>query len=522
MTSTRSNETAQYGRRKAAPVTPRAKIAAPPSDYIPSDGGGDGQASCETQNHSAVAADIDDSGRRRLALSDTRPIRPSPVATIGQPARRGRKPNAIREQSPIPAAPSASPIGNDDGQNPDEPLVHIAAASRKSRTGKNPRSNARTSSASPIPEGGGGDVHLESETQAGPDVAAICRQLAALQRKRRFCITSQSRADRSMEALIASTLGYRIDATEADRKKVFGEARKIRLAVEKAGDGQLHGEIPLGPAITGLIPLIMTSAAGRKGWDEQRSNTEREMIKLARQLPVYPFAAAVNGLGEKGLAIIVGESGIPLSEWRTTSGLWKHMGLAVIDGYRQKPKTGARTSEEERQKYFDCPVRRGQIIGAIADPLLKSQWAAARDEDGVNPDKSGKPVAVPAHPTGPYGEIYAKRRAETEPRISATDDLPMKHPDKWTKGRCFNDARRVMVKELLADLRTAWRLAERDAADAAGDGQAANATQVSAAVADNPAYAGAGGHTPPETHGNSAPGEAIERIAAVMAAGGAS
>lgn len=360
-----------------------------------------------------------------------------------------------------------------------------------------------------IPSNGAGDGQPASETQRCPAVAAICRQLAGLQRQRKFCITSQSRADRSMEALIASTLGYRIDATEADRKKVFAEARRIRVSVEKAGDDHSKDEHQRDFVIAGLAPLIMTSALGRKGWDEQRTKTEKEMVLLARQLPVYQFAKAIDGLGEKGLAIIVGESGIPLSEWRTTSGLWKHMGLAVIDGYRQKPKTGARQSEEERQKYFDCPVRRGQMIGAIATPLLKQQWAAADDEDGNNPDKSGKPVAVPAHPTGRYGEIYAAQRAKTEPRIAATEDLPMSHPDKWTKGRCFNDARRIMVKELLADLRGAWRAAERDAAQAAGDGQIRIETHPINAVANNPADAGAGGHLHCETHPAIAPGEAV-------------
>lgn len=360
-----------------------------------------------------------------------------------------------------------------------------------------------------IPSNGVGDGQYDFEAHGSDAVAAICRQLAALQRKRKFCITSQSRADRSMEALIASTLGYRIDATEADRKKVFAEARRIRVSVEKAGDDQSSSEFHIDPVIAGLAPLIMTSALGRKGWDEQRTKTEKEMVLLARQLPVYPFAKAIDGLGEKGLAIIVGESGIPLSEWRTTSGLWKHMGLAVIDGYRQKPKAGARQSEEERQKYFDCPVRRGQMIGAIATPLLKQQWAAADDEDGNNPDKSGKPVAVPAHPTGRYGEIYAAQRAKTEPRIAATEDLPMSHPDKWTKGRCFNDARRIMVKELLADLRSAWRAAERDAAQAAGDGHSFYETHAVIAVATYPADAGAGGHIRSEHHNHFAPGEAM-------------
>lgn len=478
MASTRSNETAPASvRRKAARLASRPKIEAPPSE----------PTAPIVERRKATArpasrpmptppppsdpiAPNDGSGRQRRATIATRPSAASPAAPIAEPAKVQRKPMATDPARPTRQPPSASPT--------------------------------------PIPSNGAGDGQGASETHSGTAVAALCRQLAAHQRKRKFCIKSQSMHDRSVESLIASVLGFRLDASEAERKRVFGEAKRIRLAVEKVGDGQAADETRRDAAVADLIPVIMTNAASRSGWDDMRERVEKEMMRLVRQLSVYPFASSINGLGDKGLAIIVGESGIPLSEWRTASGLWKHMGLAVIDGYRQKPKGGARSSDEERSKYFDCPERRGQIIGAIADPLFKSQWAAAKDEDGNNPEKSDKPIAVPAHPDGPYGEIYAHRRAETEPRIAATEDLPPKHPDKWTKGRCFNDARRVMIKELLADLRTAWRLAERDAAHAAGDGHTSRETQAASAVATHPEQSGAGGQLINETHSRSALGDA--------------
>ena len=481
MASTRSNKTAPLSvRRKAAARTVTRPMSASPSPSEPTAPNGG-------------------SGRQRRAISTSRPSGPTPAAPIAEPEKVQRKPKASQAASPINLPPSASPA--------------------------------------PIPRNGGGGGHQAPETQSGHAVVAICRQLAAHQRKRKFCIKSQSMHDRSVESLIASVLGFRLDASEAERKRVFGEAKRIRQAVEKVGDGQPPIVAHTSNAVADLIPIILTNAASRSGWDDMRGRVEKEMTRLVRRLPIYPFASAITGLGDKGLAIIVGESGIPLSKWRTTSGLWKHMGLAVIDGYRQKGRAGKRETDEERSKYFDCPERRGQIIGAVADPLFKSQWAAAKDEDGNNPEKSDKPIAVPAHPDGPYGEIYAHRRAETKWRIAATEDLPQKHPDKWTKGRCFNDARRVMIKELLSDLRTAWRRAERDAAQAAGDGQDRSETQEHCAVAIHPEQSGAGGHGRTETHRGYAPGEthwahntaladvpreALDRIAAIAtAAGGA-
>jgi len=489
MASTGSNKTAPTAVRRKAAAKKQSRPSQPtsPSSEFTTPNGG--------------------SGRQRWAKPAPRPISAAPAAHIAEPVKVRRKPMATPATRPTRQAPSASTI----------------------------------------PSNGGDDGHAIRETQPTTAVAAICRQLAAHQRKRKFCIKSQSMHDRSVESLIASVLGFRLDASEAERKRVFGEAKRIRLAVEKGGDGQHSGEIHNTAAVADLTPVILTNAASRSGWDDMRERVEKEMARLVRQLPVYPFASAINGLGDKGLAIIVGESGISLSEWRTTSGLWKHMGLAVIDGYRQKGKTGKRESDDERQKYFDCPERRGQIIGAIADPLFKAQWAAAKDEDGNNPEKSSKPIAVPAHPNGQYGEIYAHRRAATEPRIAATEELPLKHPDKWTKGRCFNDARRVMIKELLADLRTAWRLAERDAALAAGGGHHCSETQKDSAPATNsdaamaagdgqnfpetqlgnavaththPEQSGAGGQNQPETQCSAAPSEMHSPDAATAAGDG--
>jgi hypothetical protein len=104
----------------------------------------------------------------------------------------------------------------------------------------------------------------------------------------------------------------------------------------------------------------------------------------------------------------------------------------------------------------------------LADSMLRKQWAAARDEDGGRPAETGKPVAVPAHATGHYGEIYARRKAATTPRIAATAHLgktvnakgnEVIHPDKWTPGRVHADAARYMFKALVKDLRVQWRLA---------------------------------------------------------------
>lgn len=289
---------------------------------------------------------------------------------------------------------------------------------------------------------GGSDVSVRGRP-VGPRTPVLKRPLselsatlAQLQRRRKFCIQQQSKADRSIESLIASTMGFRIDASEKERKSVFSAAKTYRLAIEKGGEGQRRADDQQRNALSALVPIILASASNRATWDKLRLDIEREMRVTARTLPVYAWAKSVKGFGDLGLAIISGEAGIPIGEYRTISGLWKRMGLAVINGERQARKR----DKDEAAAHGYSPRRRAEIW-TLADSMFRHQWHGAKEEEGIV-----------AGPSGPYGEVYAYRRAHTAPRIEATADLSFSSPDKWTLARCNNDAKRIMTKALLRDL----------------------------------------------------------------------
>ncbi len=256
----------------------------------------------------------------------------------------------------------------------------------------------------------------------------VLGDLIELARRRRMCIRSQSRCDRSIEQYIATmALGYRpLEMTKDERQDVFRRAAIIRRDGEsgEGGGPTQHGtQIPIAPSLFALLPAIRASAAARGVWDKYRPEIERDMARLVMRLPIWQQAQHIRGLGALGVAVIVSCAAIPLEDYRTVSGLWRHLGAGVSDGRR-----------EVRSSW-------GELWPFICDSLLRAQ-RRKHGEEVVN--------------VGSYGEVYTRRRAHTEPRIAATADLPFDNASRWSLMRCHRDAQRVMAKALLCDL---WRFA---------------------------------------------------------------
>lgn len=307
-----------------------------------------------------------------------------------------------------------------------------------------------------------------------PITHEVVKELVSLQRSRQFSITQKNRSERAIESLIASTIGFRLDADEKDRKSVFARARAFRLAVEKGGEGQFNRDTQAQGALSAIVPLIVISADNRAPWVELRKDVEKRMADLATYLPVYAYAKSVRGLGDLGLACLVAEAGMALDEYRTVSGLWSRMGLGVKDGQRQGGwcNTAQLVNDNGDPTLRYSPRRRAEAWAFCSDSMFRAQWAGDKDEDSNDPKKSGKPVSLPAHAVGPYGEVYGRRRMHTALRVLATDNIPNTDRDKWTNGRCHNDARRIMTKALLRDLWRVWQgLPPRGVAEADGDAQ---------------------------------------------------
>jgi hypothetical protein len=185
-------------------------------------------------------------------------------------------------------------------------------------------------------------------------------------------------------------------------------------------DSVLSGADEEAILIMALTPFIQAI----ERFEPMRKSIEKELKKAARKLPVHPWVKDVKGFGDLNLAALVGECG-DVGAYRNHSALWKRMGLAVIEGERQRKKANA----EDALVHGYNPSRRA-VAYLLGDTIIKGNG------------------------TGPYRQLYLARK---EIEIARVDDVK-------TKAHAHNRAARYMVKRLLKDFWRAWRRAKVDLA----------------------------------------------------------
>jgi hypothetical protein len=260
-------------------------------------------------------------------------------------------------------------------------------------------------------------------TQTTDEIVAAIR---AQHRKRRYAMKAQSKIDRALESFVRREFtGWRPDLPEAEREKFNKEVARI-LKAARAGKGDSE-----------LVEIVNATDASRETFDGIRAAAEKTMEKKAAELPVFAWTESVPGVGPLGLATIIAETG-PLHYYAGPYKVFKRLGFAPYDGCagstwkRETWRPRTLSADEWVENPFSG--ERYAQMAMIAQFLWMKQWkGAAKSETGEG------------QPTGPYGEIYAARRAHTA----------QTHPD-WSKGHSHSDALRVMMKEFLKDLWCAW------------------------------------------------------------------
>ncbi|MDB5531596.1 MAG: hypothetical protein JWR51_4699 [Devosia sp.] len=173
-------------------------------------------------------------------------------------------------------------------------------------------------------------------------------------------------------------------------------------------------------ALMPFIPAIQK-------FDAELTMIENQMVKLAKKLPIARWVNDVRGLGWASVAAIVGEAG-DLSAYPTVSGVWKRLGLAVIDGGRQR-----RVANAEAALEHGYSAERRSVVWVMADSMAKHQRTWIDKETGE----------IKKAP-GPYGVVLETEKAKALAK-------------EWTPLHAENHAKRVMSKAVLRDLTLEWR-----------------------------------------------------------------
>lgn len=226
--------------------------------------------------------------------------------------------------------------------------------------------------------------------------------IVAQHRKRCYFQDQRKRLYSSLGAFIRLQLGWSLALPEKERKAI------AKRAQDMIADGE--GE---------WCDLIGQVVAGCQPFEAEEARAEKQMVKLAKTLPVWPRLEQIRGFGPLGLAIIVAEAG-DLSNYPNPAKLWKRLGLAVIDGKRQGGPAKGATKEDWIAHGYN-PQRRSRVF-TIGDALIKGN----RD--------------------GPYRQLYLARKELELTRVK-------------TKMHAHRRAQRYMEKRLLLHIWEAWRAA---------------------------------------------------------------
>lgn len=264
-----------------------------------------------------------------------------------------------------------------------------------------------------------------------------------------------SAVDADLIATIRDTWRDRVDLHKAEKSLTLQIKAKCRRMVE--GDkseaetlykSMLNGQQHPHAVTMSLVTQPFTEA--RSIIEANRSAREKELAKLAKELPVWPWVEQVKGFGALTFAGVIGEAG-DLSMYANPAKLWKRMGLAVINGGRQRCVKGA-----EAMQHSYSPQRRS-LVWNIGECLIKQQGdyrALYLARMAREVEKCWEEGLQHATIIAATVKSWESRGLPTPVKVGKID--PAQHR---SCGHIHNRAKRYVEKRLLRDLWRAWRQA---------------------------------------------------------------
>lgn len=309
------------------------------------------------------------------------------------------------------------------------PISEPEVTPRRRRTNveatPNGESSAATPSTSLIDEG-----QMWCATQSRP--APVVEEVVDLWRQRNRWLSAELKLVLQAQAICR---GY-LDATRGDEVSEKKSKSEGTALYEKLLAGERSMDAMLVATAAPFIDSIMS-------FQRLRKSLEKDLVKLARDLPAYEWVKGVWGFGALGFVGIVGEAG-DVGSYRSPACLWKRMGLAVFDGNRQR-----KTADKELAILYGYNAKRRSHVWNVGNGLIGGMGNGPRPAVGSDIELRGD--------WSPYQKLFVERL-----RHEAARDPEHRRPDTADGKESYSKhaaarAKRYVEKRALRDLWRAWR-----------------------------------------------------------------
>lgn len=248
----------------------------------------------------------------------------------------------------------------------------------------------------------------------------------------------------------------RVDLMRASTKLTL----QIKAVARRMCDGdKTEANTKLLPALEGkgdhpkalvLAAWVQPLLESRALIETHRKAEEKTLEKLAKSLPIAEWVDQQKGLGHLSVGGVIGELG-DLNDYTNPAKIWKRMGLAVINGGRQRKVANA----EEALLHGYSPQRRSMMwnIGAA---LIKQQgpWRELYlHRLAVEHQKALDEGLIPATSTAATVLSWEARG------LPALTKITKPTAEHRTAGHMNARSQRYIEKRLLRDMWKAWRQA---------------------------------------------------------------
>lgn len=223
------------------------------------------------------------------------------------------------------------------------------------------------------------------------------------------------------------------------------EDEKKRAKIVKAS-AALHANVLAGKCTdAGLNAIVLGFEQAREIFVERQDMFEAQIKACVRHLPAWRAmkASGLKGIGEVWFGLVIGETG-DLSNYARHDLVWKRMGLAVIEGERQRKCTDA----EKAAKHGYAPHRRS-TMWVVGNGLIGGRG------NGPRP-MAGEDVETREDLTQYQKLFIRKLRYEAEKDAAARLPDTAEGKESYTRAAAAR-AKRYVEKKFLRDLWVAWR-----------------------------------------------------------------